>query len=75
MASESEEVLCLSLAEEKDAKEIVDKQDNVRDDKRGDDVIFTSTIQIHRHVVNSSTNDKLTRERGRERGWGREREG
>ena len=69
MASQSEEILSLSLAKEKDTKEVVNQQDHVGEDESGDEVLFTSGIQFHGLVVHFGAYYKL--EGGREWGEGR----
>ena len=44
MAGKSEEILSLSFAKEKDAKEVVSQQNHVGEDESGDEVFFTSGI-------------------------------
>ena len=78
VAGKSEEILSLSFAKEKDAKEVVSQQNHVGEDESGYEVFFTSGVWfLHQCVINSSTNDKLEREgRGeRERERKRRREG
>ena len=42
MAGKPEEILCLSLAKEKDAKEVVGEKNHVREDESGYEVFLTS---------------------------------